>query len=338
MVSSRVDLAHTFAMAWRCCLPLVAILSGTAVLPMWAMESGLSLENSYHQVLDADINNDVADDDATLSQRSFGVKASYRSILESEQREGIPVPLPVMWWENSLQFRSLHVGYELDADTDAIESFSGIGYRSMFSHRYAEDWSYTLIAGAKFAVDDLGEAELDDVQFSGGAQIAWHSGRENIIGVGLFYQQLLGESRVLPFPFLRYVSEGRTHSVSMMGPRLDYRYGFTREHAVGAFVQLDGERLLIVSETFNDYDKNGNQVSDDREAALAISQLMVGLGYHYRFERRWNAGLELGYVFARRFEIVDRDDGDPIRLSDGTAVDFDPDPALAFRLKAGVRF
>jgi len=316
-------------------LGLLALL-GLSVLP--AVEHRFRAGLDLHTVAPAESNNAAVDHGSEVAHRSFAGDVGWRATFAEREIEGAPVAMPLVWWEQRLGYQRLRIDYELDADTDAVEDFTGIGYRSLFSHRFHDDWSYTLLAGAKLTVDDLGEADGGDVQYSGGLQVAWHWGRETTIGLGVFYQQLLGESRVLPFPFLRYVGDERRHSVSIMGPRFDYRYGFTRAHSLGAFVQLSGERLLIVSERFRNHDRDGRLVEAEEAAALALSEWIAGLRYGFRVDRRWQFATEAGWVFARRFELVTRDDGEAIRLGDGTAVDFDPEASWSLRVSGGIRF
>ena len=111
-----------------------------------------------------------------------------------------PFGTPIIWWENrfSLTHTQFDDGY-LSEFTAGSDSFNAPAWFSRAGWRFHDDWSVDVIAGVDLPVDDLEAADVDDLEFQGGVGITWYPNERSALGLGLFYQQLTGESRLYPF-------------------------------------------------------------------------------------------------------------------------------------------
>ena len=87
------------------------------------------------------------------------------------------------------------------------------------------------------------------------------------------YQQLTGESRVLPFPTVVWFSESMRHNVTMLGPRASYTYALTRKHQLSGIFRLAGNQFVYTDRQVPLYDGDGNIRQDNVQPALTASAL-----------------------------------------------------------------
>ncbi len=290
-------------------------------------------------IADAPINNPAVGGAARLGVAGLKLDVGKRQTFRSQPIEGSPIAMPLTFLDHGVSVSFVDIDYDLQVDTDEIDDFTSLGYRALFDHRLADSkWSLGFVAGATLSADKVSEADLGDLEFVGGPQATYHFDSGLSLGLGLYYQEFLGEPMVLPFPFVRYMSGDRKHRASIAGPRASYAYGFAKGHSIGLFAQLSGYNFKILSQTYADHDADGNVIDPAREVALAYSSFVLGPSYVYSPMPLIDVRLEGGWVFARRFEFVDQDSNDPIRLNDGTVADFDPSDTWQIKAGAGVRF
>jgi len=201
------------------------------------------------------------------------------------------------------------------------EDFVALGARLEFVQRLSSRWHWTGFGGLELAVDDLGQAQPEDLTYQGGMLFVQRTYPELEWGVGAMFSQITGSDFVLPLVHLDWRPAAERVRVRLVVPpdlrasRASVSYSMLEgQFTAGVVGEFAGDEYHFTSTEQDLLDAQGNVVAADVSTALAFAEVIVGP----EFVVRTGSGLELGFLVGastgRRFEFRAPDEDATLRI------------------------
>lgn len=247
--------------------------------------------------------------------------------------------IPVQILISNVTFHSRKIEQDFSITPDVRhETFMGISYRMVYVMSLSKTWGAIGFFQTALNVDELADAQGEDLSFQGGLLFDRRSDSGWTLGLGVMYAQFTGQNQILPFPYIAWRNE--TMELEFLGPRLQYWYrpGATQKYALGMIAKIDGHEYIFTRDRMDLLDSDGQLVEADAKIALSYSSIVVGPTVKWSPIPNAELALEGGWTLIRRYEYRAFEEDETVRFSDGTEMDFDLENTFTVEGSVSMRF
>ena len=221
---------------------------------------------------------------------------------------------------------NLKLGADFPFPDQDLERFQNFAVKLGYTFKLNDKWRFGALgevrAASNFATNEL---KSDDILYLGSAYFirsrdyAGTGDTKDRLILGVQYSTVAG--RPFPLPIVNYHRKLQNNWEYTVGvPKMNLRYRFNEEHALQAFVTLDG----FFANIQNDQTVNNDEVAD----SISMTTVLSGLGYEYNFSRHLLYYLYAGYTLNNEIRMRNSDGDDVFIVND----------ANTFYLRSGVKF